>query len=52
VRAGLPVEINPSVGDGFRVMSWEEWAGRFKVRARLAPVLLMPWPLFLVRLAL
>jgi hypothetical protein len=30
VRAGLPVEINPSVGDGFKVMSWAEYFGRFK----------------------
>ena len=30
VQAGDPVEINPSVGHGFRVMSVEEWAARWK----------------------
>jgi hypothetical protein len=28
--AGDPVEINPSVGQGFRVMSVAEWAARWK----------------------
>jgi hypothetical protein len=28
--SGDPVEINPSVGAGYRVMSVDEWAGRFK----------------------
>lgn len=28
--AGEPVEINPSVGSGFRVMSVDEWTARFK----------------------
>eukprot|EP00775_Hariotina_reticulata_P006625 gene6625-6853_t len=27
---GDPVEINPSVGEGFKVMSVEEWADRWK----------------------
>lgn len=31
--AGEPVEINPSVGEGFKVMSVEEWAGRWKPNA-------------------
>jgi hypothetical protein len=30
VRRGLPVEINPSVGSGFKVMDWAEYFGRFK----------------------
>jgi hypothetical protein len=30
VLAGEPVEINPSVGEGFRVMSAAEWAARWK----------------------
>lgn len=30
VMAGDPVEINPSVGSGYRVMSVAEWAARFK----------------------
>ena len=30
VRAGLPVEINPSVGSGYKVMDWTEYFGRFK----------------------
>ncbi|KAI8464763.1 MAG: hypothetical protein J3K34DRAFT_380210 [Monoraphidium minutum] len=33
VRQGLPVEINPSVGDGFKVMDWAEYFGRFKASA-------------------
>ncbi len=28
--AGLPVEINPSVGQGYRLMSVDEWAARWK----------------------
>lgn len=28
--AGEPVEINPSVGAGFKVMSVAEWAARWK----------------------
>lgn len=27
---GGPVEINPSVGDGYRVMSVDEWAARWR----------------------
>jgi hypothetical protein len=30
VLSGDPVEINPSKGSGFRVMSVDEWAARFK----------------------
>lgn len=30
VLAGDPVEINPSVGEGFRVMSVKEWAARWR----------------------
>lgn len=30
VLAGDPVEINPSAGDGFRVMSVREWAVRWR----------------------
>jgi hypothetical protein len=30
VMAGDPVEINPSTGNGYRVMSVDEWAARFK----------------------
>jgi hypothetical protein len=30
VRQGLPVEINPSVGSGYKVMDWTEYFGRFK----------------------
>lgn len=30
MRAGLPVEINPSLGSGFKVMDWPEYFGRFK----------------------
>ncbi|GAX73094.1 hypothetical protein CEUSTIGMA_g547.t1 [Chlamydomonas eustigma] len=30
VMAGDPVEINPSVGSGYRVMTVEEWANRWK----------------------
>lgn len=30
MRLGLPVEINPSVGSGFKVMDWTEYFGRFK----------------------
>jgi hypothetical protein len=26
--AGDPVEINPSIGSGYRVMTAEEWASR------------------------
>ena len=29
-QAGDPVEINPSVGHGYRVMSVDEWAARWK----------------------
>jgi hypothetical protein len=28
--SGDPVEINPSVGSGYRVMSVDEWAARFR----------------------
>lgn len=28
--AGEPVEINPSIGSGFKVMSVDEWAHRWK----------------------
>lgn len=28
--AGDPVEINPSTGSGYRVMSVDEWAARFR----------------------
>jgi 5-methylcytosine-specific restriction endonuclease McrA len=27
---GLPVEINPSTGQGFRIMTVEEWSARWK----------------------
>ncbi|KAF5831486.1 hypothetical protein DUNSADRAFT_13044 [Dunaliella salina] len=30
VMAGDPVEINPSVGSGYRVMTVDEWAARWK----------------------
>lgn len=30
VMAGEPVEINPSVGHGYKVMSVKEWAARWK----------------------
>ncbi|PNW81318.1 hypothetical protein CHLRE_07g350926v5 [Chlamydomonas reinhardtii] len=30
VMAGDPVEINPSIGNGFKVMSVEEWSRRWK----------------------
>jgi hypothetical protein len=30
IMAGEPVEINPSVGHGFRVMTVAEWAARWK----------------------
>eukprot|EP00879_Flechtneria_rotunda_P003561 GHRR01003795.1.p1 GENE.GHRR01003795.1~~GHRR01003795.1.p1 ORF type:complete len:147 (+),score=35.71 GHRR01003795.1:251-691(+) len=30
VLAGDPVEINPSVGSGYKVMSVDEWAARWK----------------------
>ena len=30
VMAGDPVEINPSIGHGFKVMTVDEWAGRWK----------------------
>lgn len=30
VLSGDPVEINPSAGDGFRVMSVAEWAARWR----------------------
>jgi hypothetical protein len=30
VMSGEPVEINPSVGQGYRVMSVDEWAARWK----------------------
>jgi len=30
VMSGDPVEINPSTGNGYRVMSVEEWSARFR----------------------
>ncbi|KAG2496286.1 hypothetical protein HYH03_005519 [Edaphochlamys debaryana] len=30
VMAGDPVEINPSIGSGYKVMSVAEWSGRWK----------------------
>ncbi|WIA11099.1 hypothetical protein OEZ85_011244 [Tetradesmus obliquus] len=33
VLAGSPVEINPSLGSGFKVMDVNEWAGRWKTSA-------------------
>lgn len=30
VMAGDPVEINPSTGSGYRVMSVDEWSARFR----------------------
>ena len=30
VMAGEPVEINPSVGHGYRIMSVDEWSARWK----------------------
>ncbi|KAI3434679.1 hypothetical protein D9Q98_002743 [Chlorella vulgaris] len=30
IMAGEPVEINPSVGHGYRVMSVDEWSARWK----------------------
>ena len=29
---GDPVEINPSVGHGFKIMTIDEWTSRWKVR--------------------
>ena len=30
IMEGEPVEINPSIGHGHRIMSVDEWAGRWK----------------------
>ena len=30
IMAGDPVEINPSIGHGFKIMSVDEWAARWK----------------------
>lgn len=30
IMAGEPVEINPSVGHGYKIMSVKEWAARWK----------------------
>lgn len=32
---GEPVEINPSVGHGFKIMTVDEWTSRWKVRKYL-----------------
>jgi hypothetical protein len=39
VMAGDPVEINPSTGSGFRVMSVDEWAARFRWGFDFKPLL-------------
>ncbi|CAG9461483.1 unnamed protein product [Pedinophyceae sp. YPF-701] len=36
VMEGLPVEINPSVGDGYKIMSVEEWSKLWKRNDDLA----------------
>jgi hypothetical protein len=37
IMAGEPVEINPSVGTGYRVMAVEEWAARCGLARRRLP---------------
>ena len=39
IMQGKPVEINPSIGHGYKIMSVEEWAARWKTNEEFAECL-------------
>eukprot|EP00889_Picochlorum_renovo_P007237 jgi/Picre1/34267/NNA_001741.t1 len=39
IMQGKPVEINPSLGHGFKIMSVDEWAARWKTNEEFAECL-------------